>query len=849
MGCIEVNMKQKFYVTGMTCAACSSHVENAVKKINGIQSVSVSLITNSMTVQFDEQSVSAQDIVKAVQNSGYGASVLDKQVVKQVTNQPSGVTLSKLIWSLALCVVLMYISMGHMIGLPLPKFLTGAQNAVSFALIQLLICLPVWYINRNYYIVGFKRLFRGSPNMDSLIAVGSSAGAIYAVVIMFIMSNAIGSGDIITVEKYHHQLYFESSAMILALVDLGKYFEEKSKRKTGDALAKLKNLAPKKAILLQGETEVEVDSATLVVGDVVVVKAGMVFPADGVVSTGNCFVDESAISGESMAVEKMIGNKVIGGTLCVGGYVRINVTTTGEDSTLSKIIALVEDASGSKAPIQRLADKISSVFVPVVLGVSLITLVIWLFVSKSLFISLDFAISVLVISCPCALGLATPVALMVATGKGAEHGILIKNGEVLEHLAKLQCVVLDKTGTLTEGKPQVKQFYSTIQAQDFFAVIGGIERQSEHPLGNAVVAYAQQICEKLVEPSSFETIAGQGVVATVGKDTYAIGNKLLMQQQGVEEASYQQLLDQYSQNAYTCLIVSCNGKFIGIVGVGDQIKDTSAQAIQCLNKLGIKTVLLTGDNQSVAQSVCNEVGISQCISEVLPNEKQQYIVDFKKNYYTAMVGDGINDAPALATADIGFSVANGSDIAIDSANVVLVKNDIRDVATAVELSKKTVKNIKQNLFWAFFYNSVGIPIAAGILYNTALNLKLSPMLAALAMSLSSLFVVTNALRLRLFKPSHAKDTCQLGACSLQTNTIQSKTQEDKMTYQLSITGMMCSHCTGRVQKTLEQIDGVTSVKISLEKGTATVVCENVDKSTLANAVAEQGYPVTEIITL
>lgn len=843
-------MKQKFSVTGMTCAACSAHVENSVKKLNGVQSVAVSLLTNSMTVQYDEQLLSAQQIIQAVQSGGYGASTTDSQQSKGINNQPSGVTLSRLISSLALCLVLMYVSMGHMIGLPLPGFLSGVQNAVSFALIQLLLCLPVWYINRSYYIVGFKRLFKGSPNMDSLIAVGSSAGAIYAIIIIFVMSNALGLGDIATVQKYHHQLYFESSAMILALVDLGKYFEGKSKQKTGNALAKLKNLAPKKALLLQDGIEVEVDSSTIVVGNVVVVKAGMVFPADGVVTSGSCFADESAISGESMAVEKLTDSKVIGGTLCVGGYVQVTVTTVGEDSVLSKIITLVEEASGSKAPIQRLADKISSVFVPIVLSISLVTLIIWLIVSRSWFLSLDFAISVLVISCPCALGLATPVALMVATGKGAEHGILIKNGEVLEHLAQLQCVVLDKTGTLTEGKPQVKDFYSTMDSNTFFAIIGGIEQQSEHPLGNAVVAHAQQMGISLVKPTDFKTIAGQGVVATVDGKSYAIGNKLLMQQQGVENSTYQNLLDQYLQKAYTCLLVSCNGAFVGIVGVGDQVKQTSKQAIECLDKLNIKTVLLTGDNQGAAQSVCNEVGITECITEVLPHQKQQHIATLKQSYYTAMVGDGINDAPALATADIGFSVASGSDIAIDSASVVLVKNDIRDVATAVELSKKTVKNIKQNLFWAFFYNALGIPIAAGVLYNTPLNLQLSPMLAALAMSMSSLFVVTNALRLRFFKPSHAQNKqCNQG-CTLPTNPTQITTQEENtMTYQLSITGMMCPHCTGRVQKTLEQIPGVTQVEVSLEKGTATVQCANVEQSTLVNAVTEQGYPVTEIVAL
>ena len=827
---IRGSMTTKFSVTGMTCSACVSHVDKAVAKIQGVTSVSVSLLTNSMVC---EHSCDVQKIVDAVAKAGYIATELGKQQQALTPKQADGtITLGRVIASLVLCLVLMYVAMGHMVNLPLPSFLVGAQNASNFALAQLLLCLPVWYLNRSYFIVGFKRLFSRSPNMDSLIAVGSSAGAIYGVIIMFMVGGALGRGDMATVEMYHHQLYFESSAMILALVNLGKYFENKSKRKTGDALSKLKNLAPQSAILLVDGQESTVDSTSVKVGDIVVVKAGMTFPSDGTIIVGSCFVDQSALTGEPIPVEKQVGQSVVGGTINFSGYVHVQVTSVGEQSTLSKIISLVESASTSKAPIQELADKVSSVFVPIVMAISLVTLVVWLATGNTLFQSLDFAISVLVISCPCALGLATPVALMVATGKGAQNGILIKNGPILQKLSTVQTVVLDKTGTVTVGKPTVADIVTSADKTDFLSVVAGIEKQSEHPLGKAIVDYALSQNIQLVTPADFATIAGQGVSATVDGQAYHIGNLRLMQSVGVQVDID---LEQFAGK--TLLIVAKNQQFWGVITVGDQLKETSKFAIDQLKALGIKTVLLTGDNAHTAKQVCVQTGIDSYYADVTPSQKAQVVADLKKSSVCAMVGDGINDAPALATADVGFAVADGTDIAIDSADVILVQNDIQAVATAIRLSKATVKNIKQNLFWAFFYNALGIPLAAGVLYP-AFGIKLVPMLGALAMSFSSLFVVTNALRLNLFK---AKNKC-VANCTLPP-------KETTMKYQLSIQGMMCPHCTGRVENTLKALPNVTDVVVSLEGKYAqvTTTCQMADS--LKSAVEAQGYPVLEIVQL
>lgn len=857
-------MKKKFNVTGMTCSACSAHVEKAVKNVKGVQSADVSLLTNSMTVRFDEKVASEADIIAAVQKSGYGASAEGNVVA--ATKKPVGISLFRLLFSLAMCVVLMYVSMGHMVGLPLPSFLQGTENALSFALVQFLLCIPVWYVNRSYFIVGFKRLFQRAPNMDSLIAVGSLAGALYGIVTMFIESYALGKGDFATVELYRHELYFESSAMILALVDLGKYFEGRSKMKTGDALNKLRKLVPNKALLVKDGKETEVDSKSLVAGDIVAVKSGMSFPADGIVTEGNCFANESAISGESLPVEKLPNDKVIGGTVNSGGFVLVRVTTVGKDSVLSQIITLVEEAGTSKAPIQRLADKISGIFVPVVLAISLVTLIVWLALGQTFSVALGFAISVLVISCPCALGLATPVAIMVATGKGAENGILVKSGQILERLASVKYVVFDKTGTITVGQPRVQQFECTVEENEFFSVLAGVEKQSEHPLGKAIVDYAEQHGIPLTKPSEFQTVAGMGVVAKVTGKTYCVGNEKLLARQKVTQNSFKQKADEYARQALTCLYVAQENSVIGIVGVGDQIKETSAEAVERLHKMGVKTALLTGDNALSAQAVCDKVGIDTFFAEVLPDQKEQKISQMMQSGVTAMVGDGINDAPALTRADVGFAVANGSDIAVDSADVILVKNDPNDVATAIALGRKTLRNIKVNLFWAFFYNVLGIPVAAGVLFLTPLALKLNPMIAAAAMSLSSLFVVTYALTLNFFRPERltsqqGKNQC---ACKVFNDGCENSCQilskpdedlskkkdvdvqkEETVKYLVKIEGMMCGHCTSRVEKALKAVDGVQEVSVSLQDKCA-VVSGNVSAQSLKQAVESQDYTVVSV---
>lgn len=874
-------MKKHFDVTGMTCSACSAHVEKAVSKLDGVNTVAVSLLTNSMTVEYDESKTSQDAIVNAVVKAGYNASVKGEQ--KQATSKSekpqTTVSLARLIISIVFCVILMYISMGHMVGLPLPPFLSGQQNAVSFAFVQFLLCLPVWYVNRSYFIVGFKRLFQRAPNMDSLIAVGSFAGGLYGVIVIFIMSFALGRGDTATIEQYRHLLYFESSAMILALVDLGKYFEGRSKLKTSDAINKLKKLAPDKAIVLVDGVETEVDGKSLKVGDIMVVKAGMVFPADGTVISGNCFVDESSVNGESLPREKQIGDFVIGGTVNVSGYVQAQVTSAGQDSMLSKIIALVEEAGTSKAPIQRLADKISAIFVPIVMSISLVAFIVWMCLGKGVSLALDFAISVLVISCPCALGLATPVAVMVATGKAAGRGVLIKDGETLERLASIKQVVLDKTGTLTIGKPHVVEYVSTVSDAEFFALVGGIEKQSEHPLGRAVVDKAEQSGVALVTPSQYETLAGKGISAVADGKKVVIGNKRLMDENNVDFSTYQTNYARLSDLALTCLIVAVDGVYIGMIGVGDELKPTAKEAVTRLKALNVKPIMLTGDNALAAKAVADEVGIDEYYAEVLPADKERKVAQVMNYGVTAMVGDGINDAPALVRSDIGFAVSSGADIAMDSADVLLMNNDVRAVPDVIELSRKTRRNIKQNLFWAFFYNALGIPLAAGVLYLTPLALRLSPMIGALAMSLSSLFVVTNALRLRLFKPSKHigqsnksnqaicdEKTCgmqvikqmqieqQPATCNTESNCKLPKEtnqkEENIMKYQLKIEGMMCMRCVSHVTNALKAIDGVETVDVNLEAGTADVAANSaVSAEILKSAVEAQDYKVVEVKTI
>lgn len=870
-------MKGKFIVTGMTCSACSSHVEKAVSKTEGVKAVSVNLLTGTMNVEYDENATSADKIVAAVVAAGYGAfadagaaplagdgaerrktpSRADARVADSKAMR------SRLMVSVVFTVLIMYVAMGHMAGAPLPSFLTGAQNAVSRALLQLLLCLPVIYVNRAYYINGFRRLFRLAPNMDTLIAVGSVASLVYGVFVIFRMSYALGVGDTAVVERYMHDLYFESAAMILTLVTVGKFLETLSKRRTGDALDKLMKLAPDTAVVLREGEETTVAVSELAAGDTIIVKAGDSVPADAVVTAGNAFLDESAVSGESVPVEKCEGDKLIGGTVNRSGYVTAKVTAVGGDSMLAKIIKLVEDAGASKAPIASAADKISGVFVPAVMAIALVTLAGWLLGGYPFEHAFTCAVSVLVISCPCALGLATPVAVMVGTGKGAECGVLFKSGEALENMHDVKVVALDKTGTVTEGIPVVSEIMTSGDVDEVLSAVAAVERRSEHPLGEAVVRYASEKGLRERQVDNFVTLAGRGVTAFVDGVRYAVGNAALMKEEGVEESAYRVDLEKVSSAGKTPLMIAVEGTYAGLVATADKVKPTSAQAVAELAKAGIRTVMLTGDNERTARAIAAEAGIDEVYAGILPQDKERIVGELRAYGKVAMVGDGINDAPALARADVGIAIGNGSDIAVDSADVVLVKNDLLDVVNALRLSRRTLRNIKENLFWALFYNSLCIPLAAGVLY-APLGVRLSPMIGSAAMSVSSLFVVFNALRLKFFKPVRAENACGVAcATDVPTEGAGAETEtdcdaedvpadniitekKDMKTYVLKVEGMMCGHCTARVEKALLAVDGVASAKASLEDGTATVIAaEDVAVAALAAAVEAQDYTVVE----
>lgn len=866
-------MKRKFIVTGMTCSACSAHVEKAVKGTEGVRDASVNLLTGSMTAEFDEAVTDADKIIAAVVKAGYGAALDEagEAPAKRQGNARADARVkeqkemrTRLILSVVFLLILMYVAMGHMVGAPLPSFLTGAENAVSYALLQLILCLPILYFNRAYFINGFKRLFKLSPNMDSLIAVGSTASLLYGLFVIFRMSYALGQGDMAVVEGYMHDLYFESAGMIPALVTVGKYLETLSKRRTGDALDKLKDLAPPTAIVLEGGEEIEKDSSKLLPGDIVVVKAGASVPADAVVLSGHAFVDESAVSGESVPVEKTEGVELIGGTVNRTGHLTARVTATGGDSMLAKIIKLVEDAGASKAPIASAADKIAGVFVPVVMAIALIVLIGWLAGGYPFEHAFTCAVSVLVISCPCALGLATPVAVMVGTGKGAESGVLFKSGSALEKLSEVKCVVLDKTGTVTQGTPAVSDILPRGDEEEFIAVVAGIEKLSEHPLGEAVVRYAEERGMTPRDAEGYETLPGKGVTAVCDGVRYAIGNAALMADEGVPEEEYAEELARVSSEGKTPLLVAAEGRYRGLIATLDELKPTSRQAVSLLRGLGLKVVMLTGDNERTAAAIAARAGIDEVYAGVLPADKERMIAELSREGGVAMVGDGINDAPALTRADVGIAIGSGSDIAVDSADVVLVKSDLLDVVTAVRLGRRTLRNIKENLFWALIYNSLCIPLAAGVLF-VPFEIGLSPMIGSAAMSVSSLFVVLNALRLKLFKPTRAENECAGAVCAVggggeqrpeggedasegeekEQNNTPERSEEDMKTYVLGVEGMMCGHCTARVEKALRGVEGALEVAVSLEDKTATVT-GSADPAALKAAVEAADYEVVSV---
>ncbi len=861
--------KQNFSITGMTCTACSAHVERAVRKLPGVKAADVSLMTNSMVAQFDENALSSEDIIRAVKEAGYGASLPGKAGTGEtrqgetVLEEELAGMKRRLIWSFVFLIPLFYISMGHMLGAPLPSFLVGTENAIAFGLTQLLLTLPILYINDKYYKVGFKTLWHRAPNMDALIAVGSCAAVVYGVFAIYQMGYGLGHGDWALVERYHMDLYFESAGMILTLITLGKFLETRSRGKTGQAIARLMDLAPKTAVVLRDGAETEVPVEEVRVGDRVVVRPGQSIPVDGVVAEGHSAVDESALTGESLPVDKGPGDKVASASINKSGSFIFEASRVGEDTTLAQMIRLVEEAASSKAPIAKLADKVAGVFVPVVMAIALVAAAAWLLTGHSATQALTAGVAVLVISCPCALGLATPVAIMVATGKGAEHGILIKSAQALEMLHHVDTVVLDKTGTLTQGKPRVTDVLPgpDMEEDGLLTLAACLEAPSEHPLAAAILEQARARELKIGPVEDFTAVHGRGVSARLGGHTFLGGSRAMMEEAGVELGDFPSREEALSVQGKTPLYFADEHRVLGLVGVADTPKPTSAAAVAAFKALGLEVVMLTGDNQRTAQAIGQQLGVSRVMAQVLPQDKERVIRQFQEEgKRVAMVGDGINDAPALARADVGLAIGAGTDVAMESADIVLMKSDLLDAAAAVELSRAAIRNIKENLFWAFFYNSLGIPLAAGVFYALGwTDFMLNPMFAAAAMSLSSVCVVTNALRLRFFKSkfapkvpgpqtgdnSPAAPACA-GACpAIQEETMQGGTET--MTKKLNIEGMMCAHCVAHVEKALSALGGVTSAKADLEGKCATVtLAAPVSDQELTDAVTQAGYEVVSI---
>ncbi len=951
-------MKEQYHVSGMTCSACSAHVEKAVKRLEGVETASVNLLTETMEVSYDREKLDWQGIAAAVEKAGYGAERMKteesacgvkggpegagrripgeagRDSVERRAREEAAAMKRRLGISAVFLLFLMYVAMYHMynewFGIPIPGFVHryfhGSENALTFALTQFLLLLPIVYMNRKFFVVGFRTLGHLSPNMDSLIALGASAAIVYGIFAMYRIGYGLGHGELAVVEQYSQDLYFESAGMILTLITVGKYLESRSKGKTSEAITKLMDLTPKTAVLLEADgREREIPTEELCAGDIFLVKPGSLVPADGTVVEGSSSVDEAAITGESLPVEKRQGDKVVSATVNRAGFLKCRADRVGEDTTLSQIIRLVEEASASKAPIAQLADKVAGVFVPVVMVISLVTLCVWLLAGAGAEFAVSTAIAVLVISCPCALGLATPVAIMVGTGVGAGHGILIKSGEALQQARDVDTVVLDKTGTITAGK--LKCMETGVWVQDmsvdtFVQIAAGLEKKSEHPLAEAVVEHAVSLKLRIPEVRDFQAVFGRGVEGVLaeelpprpfvpqeqganaaaridGRDSegtseerkaalrrldagaragtrYYVGNQAYLEEKGIDiGAMAQKGIASLADEGMTPLLMAEEGRFLGIIGVADQVKQTSREAVRKFREMGIHVVMLTGDNRRTAEAVRRQVDIEEVVAEVLPQDKEKKISELKgAGHRVAMIGDGINDAPALAAADVGLAIGAGTDVAMESADIILMKSDLRDAVTAVQLSRAVIRNIKQNLFWAFFYNVIGIPLAAGVWYPI-FGIKLNPMFGAAAMSLSSVFVVGNALRLRGFRSGFRPGKIQAGSreeerlfpeasCSSDQGPKEAGGEPDpevsgtgrekipaerkeNMRKIMKIEGMMCGHCTGRVQKALEALAHVSGVTMSLEDKTAAVELEaEVADEVLTNAVKEAGYEVTEI---
>lgn len=837
-------MKERFDVSGMTCASCQANVQKAVEKL-GVDFVNVNLISETMTVSYDDGKISENDIIKAVEKIGYGAKPKNKKNLKEnnKTFDEEKIVKNRLIISFIFLIPLMYISMGHMINLPLPHFLMGARGSVNFAFLQFLLTLPIVFVNRIFYIFGFKALFNKASNMDTLVGLGSFAALIYGIFAIMRMAYGLGFEKFEIVENYRHNLYFESSAMILTLITLGKYFEKKSKGQTKKSLESLMDLAPKKARILKDKNEVEILVEDLKKGDLILVRPGEAIPVDGIVKEGSSLVDESAITGESIPVNKNIGDEVISATLNKQGSFIFEATKVGEDTTLSKIIELVNQANETKAPIAKLADKISAIFVPTVMIISLITFVIWMILGYGFEFSLNFAISVLVISCPCALGLATPMAIMVATGKSAQFGLLFKNAESLENLHKVDTILLDKTGTITEGKPQITDIISEIDENEFIKIASSIENNSEHPLSHAISEYAKAKNIQAKNIEDFEAISGKGIKAKYENKIYYGGNISLMKEKNIDLKSYEKKADIFSNEGKTSMYFADEKNVIGIIAVQDKPKNLSKIAIDEMKKMGYEVRMITGDNEKTAEAIKNALNIDEKYTEVLPQDKEKEIKNLQKlGKKVLMVGDGINDAPALARSDVSMAIGNGTDVAIESADIILINNNILDIVSALKLSKSTIKIIKENLFWAFFYNIIGIPLAAGLLYPV-FGLKLSPMFGAFAMSFSSIFVCLNSLRLRKFKANFENEEKIKEEIQKEKNkNIKEKKMNELNKMIVKINQMSCNHCKNRVEEILKNISGIENAEVNLDEKLAEVdYFGAIDENEIKEKINDAGY--------
>ena len=840
-------MEKKFDVRGMTCSACVANVTKAVEKLDGVSTANVNLMTNSMKVNFDENKINDDEIIRAVEKIGYGASPAGEKTKKQdePVDDRERALKNRLISSSIFMLILMYVAMGHMVHLPTPGVFHGREGAVIFAFSQFLLALPVVYINRDFYISGFKGLKNRAPNMDSLVAIGSLAALVYGIFAIYMMAYGFGHGDMELVDAYRHNLYFESSAMILTLITVGKYLEEKSKNKTRSSLAKLMDLAPKMATVIEDGKEVVKNIEDVRVGDILLVRPGESVAVDGKVIEGASSLDESAVTGESIPVQKSVGDRVISASINTTGSFKFQAEKVGEDTTISQIIKLVDEANQSKAPIAKLADEIAGVFVPAVLLIAAATFGIWMALGYGFENALNFAISVLVISCPCALGLATPVSIMVATGKSADFGLLFKNAEVLENLHKIDVIVMDKTGTITEGKPILTDIVTDLDQAEFLKIAGSLEKNSQHPLASAILNYAEEKNIGLEEITNFNSVSGRGLNGEVAGNKYLAGNLEYMLEEKIDLRGFKAKAEELSGEGKTSMYFANENEVMGIISVKDLPKKSSRDAIKLLRGMGKKIIMLTGDNKKTAEAIAEEIGVDETLAGLLPQDKNKEIDKIQKSgKKVLMIGDGINDAPSLAKADIGMAIGHGTDVAIESSDVVLMRSDLLDVVSALELSKATIKNIKENLFWAFFYNTIGIPLAAGLLFP-AFGIKLSPMFAAFAMSMSSVFVVNNALRLRRFKPRGVKRSLEESNSSSKKENVdkQKDLEKSEKITRLEVEGMMCGHCEKRVADALEKTGKAKNVVASHENSSVEFIDQGLSSEEIKNAIEDAGYKI------